>query len=256
MLLLDAYNILHARAALPPRLAGVEVPGLVHLIGRSRYAGRPVRIVCDGRRPPTDRAAALRSGEERVTLGPAEIWYAGEGRDADGLIERILREDSAARRMLVVSSDRRLQRAASRARADFLASETFLRQLAQDETARRELPLPEFATAIPLDSYSVGHWIREFGVGEDWLGIRSADGEESRPTAGSAPRIPAPASQEAVPQPLRPEPPKALPAQAAGPPEASGWVREALRLWGDRLHLDDLDMRKWLGPGPADGGSA
>ncbi|MCC6677417.1 MAG: NYN domain-containing protein [Phycisphaerales bacterium] len=263
MLLLDAYNILHTRGILPPRLAGLEIPGLIHLIGRSRYAGRGLRLVCDGRRPPTDKASAMRSGEERVTLGPAEIWYAGEGKDADGLIEQILRMDSAARRMVVVSSDRRVQRAASRARAEFIGSETFLMHLVRDEEAPRRSALPEFVTAVPLDGYAVAHWIREFGVGEDWLGIRS-----SAPLPGNSTGTPTPAGGAAgapsdlgIRDGLAASAGRGVPADAASgqdaaqraavpkseleadPPE---WVREAMRLWGDRLRLDDLDMQKWL----------
>lgn len=275
MLVLDTYNILHTRGVLPPRLAGLEIPGLIHLIGQSRYAGRPLRLVCDGRRPPTDKASAMRSGEDRVTIGPAEVWYAGEGRDADGVIEQILRSDSAARRLIVVSSDRRVQRAASKARAEFIGSETFLMQLVRDEEAPRQSALPAFATAVPLDRYAVAHWIREFGVGEDWLGIRSsqpppppvgtpaaagaafarpgasntADAPSQRPAASipdtGAQRPPAPARRDSPspPPPSSPLPPPPPPSDP--PPE---WVREALRLWGDRLRLDDLDMQRWIDP--------
>jgi len=253
MLLLDAYNILHIRGVLPPRLAGIEVPGLIRLIEGSRYAGQPLRLVCDGRRPPTDRATALSSGEARVTIGTAEVWYAGEGREADAVIEEILRTDSAARRMLVVSSDRRIRRAASRARAGTIDSETFLRHLVHDEALPHRGGLPEFATAIPLDGYSVAYWIREFGVGEDWLKIGAAGDEKASaigpgPIAGSAGRERAAqisALQDAARRGAAPGDSAA--GRAAVPGQATpDWVAEALRLWGDRLRLDDLDMHKWI----------
>lgn len=248
MLLLDTYNILHTRGVLPPRLAGVEIPGLIHLIGRSRYAGRGLRLICDGRRPPIDKAAAMRSGEERVTIGPAEVWYAGAGKDADGLIERILRTDSAARRYLVVSTDRRVRRAASRAGAASIDSATFLKHLADDEETGRAspTPLPEFATAIPLDGYAVRHWIREFGVGEDWLAIRPAPEAAPVQPPPEPPRGPSPAELTGRAGRPRPEAPARAgePERRPGPDEA--WIAEAVRLWGDRLHLDDLDMQKWM----------
>lgn len=230
MLLVDTYNVLHATGALPPDLAGLETGDLAALIAVSRYADRPATLVCDGVRP---RGA----GDGRIP--GVELLYAGHGREADDLIESIIAASSAPGRLLVVSSDRRVVGAARRRRASTLSSEMFLKRLAAD----RDRPaagrvLPAFTQEIPLDAYSIAHWMREFGLGEaDVDRIR----RDLRSRPGSAARRQPP-----------PKPDIPLPDAPAPPPAAASFrvtdplLLEVLREWAGQISPDDLDMSRWL----------
>jgi predicted RNA-binding protein with PIN domain len=128
VLLIDAYNVLHVSGILPPELAGPDVAGLVRLIARSRYADRELTVVCDG----------VGSKSHGVSLGAARVLFSGTEREADDLIEVLITRFGRGRTLEVVSSDRRLHRAARRGKAGVISAEAFLRHLAEDH--RRVVP--------------------------------------------------------------------------------------------------------------------
>lgn len=178
MLLIDTSNVLHVTGVLPTHLAGLDVPMLARLIAASRYGRRRSVLVCDGVGPPAAASGPLAlpdahssmpaptntapSGKEIAGL---DVVYAGAGREADDVIELLIARDSAPRRLLVVSTDRRIARAARRRQARSISSEDFLRQLANDSDKPKAKPLPGFATQVPLNQYAVGYWMAMFGYG-------------------------------------------------------------------------------------------
>lgn len=262
MILIDTYNVLHTPGVLPLGLAGLDVDGLCRLIAASRYASREITLVCDGHGKDTRR-------------GPMHVVFAAESGDADSWIELRLAHDSAPRRILVVSSDRRVRRAADKAGAAVLSSATFLAQLAIDLDRKKPKPRPRFATDLPLDALSVAYWAGQFGLSREEMtrldeesraitprgrereldeAPRNADvkpresgtghGNHGTAKAGGAPKSPAAGSE-----------PRAAPALGEGlPPLAfdsqsladDPVIRSALEHWSGRLSLDDLDMRRWL----------
>jgi hypothetical protein len=231
MLVVDTYNVLHATGVLPPDLAGLDPADLARLIAQSRYADQPTTLVCDGVRP---------SASTGPRVPGVELLFAGPGREADDLIERIIQASSAPGSLLVVSSDRRVIAAARRRRAATMASDAFLLRLAADRDRPRPTPLPAFTKDIPLDAYSVGHWMREFGLDPgDVDQLRRGIGLPA--DASAAPADPALAAKP-PPQPARPSPAPAQPR----PPITDPLLLEALREWAGRISPDDLDMRKWL----------
>jgi len=135
-LIIDTYNVLHVTGILPPEIAGIDARGLIELIGRSRYRSQPVTLVCDG--TPAEDAPTGR-------VGPITIRYGGPGPTADALIAAIIRRSSSPRRLIIVSSDRAVQREARRRRCDVLSSEQFLEQLAVDH----EQPTPRKKARAP-----------------------------------------------------------------------------------------------------------
>lgn len=275
MLLIDAYNVLHVQGVLPPYLAGLEVDGLARLIGVSRYARQRVVLVCDGAAPRSRPFTGHGGGGGSRTLaacaGAAEgsgsdgirIVHAGGGRDADTLIEEMLRSDSAARRWTVVSSDRRVQRAAISAGGRVLEAPAFLRQLVHDDARPAPTPHPRQVHKIPLDRLDVALWIREFGV-DPRLGQEPslpAPREGDTPAiGGELPAIPTPSGQGGraarlqSPPDLRaqPSPPVHI-APVFRPDEVDPVLRELLDGLEDGIRLEDLDMRRWLGEGPSQG---
>lgn len=94
-----------------------------------------------------------------------EVIWSGSGIEADAVIERLIAVSSAPRGLKVVSSDRRILRAARRRRCETVTSDRFLVQLMTDfsgQLMRSDRPLQAFE--IPLDQASIGWWLQYLGV--------------------------------------------------------------------------------------------
>jgi len=231
MLLIDTYNVLQTTGVLPPELAGPEPADLADLIARSRYRGREARLVCDGSRPKG--APALRSG-------PVRTVYAGPGVEADSRIEEMIARSSAPKKLLVVSSDRRLRKAAGKRKCGWMDSVRFLDQLAADAKAGPRTPggKPGFTRKVPLKPAEVRQWAEEFGPEAERLVRAAGEARSQRPE----PR-PKPVSEP------KPEPAKPIDTPDPTPklPDPNDPIWEAARQeWGDRFSIADLDMRRWL----------
>jgi hypothetical protein len=191
-LILDTYNILHVTGILPPELAGIDLPGLVGLISRSRYGHEAVELICDGAPPRCDarphgafpgRGALIpepgqdepgpRYGAPAAPNAPwpstMRIRYAGYGQTADSLIARMVSMSTAPRRLLVVSSDHEITRTARRRGCRTLRSDEFLQHLADDAdlAARRPsraAPAPRQAIPPMMTEQQVQGWAALFGL--------------------------------------------------------------------------------------------
>jgi hypothetical protein len=155
VLIVDVYNVLHVTGVLPAHLAGPGPEGLGDLVAGSRYGTRDAILVCDGTPKPHER------GSGRGWDTAVRVVYAGAGKDADSLIERLIAQHTAPRRLLVVSDDRRIRSAARRRRAGWLGSAEFLRQLADDAERPEGKPAP--SKPDTLEPGEVDAWLREFG---------------------------------------------------------------------------------------------
>ncbi len=62
-----------------------------------------------------------------------EVLFASDHDEADDLIEQLIRDHSAPKRLTVVTADRRIQQAARRRRAQVISSEEWLDGLEQEE---------------------------------------------------------------------------------------------------------------------------
>lgn len=278
MLMVDAYNVLHVQGVLPAHLAGLEVDGLARLLGVSRYAQGRVVLVCDGAAPRTSigggrKVAGLAGRAHRPTSGGVEIVHAGGGHDADSYIEDFLERDSGSRRWTIVSSDRRIQRAAIAAGARVLESPVFLRQLVQDDARPAATPHPRQIHKIPLGSLDVSLWIKEFGIDPragdvDLSGVpdivpppRAAahvdrEIEQSGRTAGKRSKSRPDRAERrgfsgdaagAPPSHRRPKDHASPPLPTAvEPSELDPLLHELLAGLEGGIRLEDLDMRRWL----------
>jgi uncharacterized protein len=92
------------------------------------------------------------------------VRYASRYDEADTLIEELILADSAPRRLTVVSSDHRLQKAAHRRKARAVDSDVWYaevvrrrRERHQAEAAGGEMP------PVPLLEEDVSYWVRQFG---------------------------------------------------------------------------------------------
>lgn len=163
-LLIDGYNLLHA-AGLARRTYG---PGefertrqrLLKLVAGQLLARERERTTVVFDAPQQ----SLGPSPPRVIYGIRVIFAGGEG-DADAVIERLIESNTAPRRLHVISSDHRIQRAARRRRSKFYDSEQFLdrifRRRGPDERARRAEPIEkQQGLTAPGE---IEAWMRAFG---------------------------------------------------------------------------------------------
>jgi uncharacterized protein len=164
-LLIDGYNLLNATGILgrgrgPGSLERAR-QGLLNTLAESLPAEDVPRttIVFDASEAPWGVASQKRH------LGMTVI-FASRDEDADTLIERLISAESAPKRLTVVSSDHRVQRAAKRRRATAVDSDKWFTHVLRDRVARSassataDLPKPEG----PLTDGEVAHWLSEFGL--------------------------------------------------------------------------------------------
>lgn len=263
MLVVDAYNVLHVTGVLPQRLAGLGVADLIRLIARSRYARRKLTVVCDG-------GGGTRSSGAK--LGHARVLFSGDHEEADDLIERLIDRFAHGGGLSVISSDKRLRKAARRRRAESIPSDAFLAQLVEDESRPAVPGEPAFTTEVPLDAYSVAHWLAEFGLEAPDPATKPREVRSAEPAPGRK-KVPPPGPQGAgvfgesltieLPEPPTPreraaapeshEAPPAVPENATDPASEDGaglevdpLLRRALEEWRGLMSLDDLDMRRWI----------
>jgi predicted RNA-binding protein with PIN domain len=181
-LIIDGYNLLYTAGILGegigPRSLELSRLALLNFLAES-LASRELShttVVFDAKDAPW---GAKNTVEHRgITVQFASRWP-----DADCLIEELIGRDSSPRRLTVVSSDHRLQRAARRRRAKAVDSDIWYKELVQKRLARRKAKssAPE-RPAVPLLAEDVEYWVRQFGGQselERWMKQELAGGESA-----------------------------------------------------------------------------
>lgn len=179
-LLIDVYNVLHAWAGLGIEKADPSVTAMARLIGQGRHRDQPAKLICDGTSPAgqPSRTPLYVDSQRRIT-----VIYAGPGRDADSLIEELIERTSGPRDLLVVSTDRRLRKAARRRKAKSQDSASFVLELINDASRAEEQP--EGGARTAPDANDVESWMRYFGVQDE--AEAQPEGRREPPRSGSAP---------------------------------------------------------------------
>ncbi|MEW4567426.1 NYN domain-containing protein [Tautonia sp. JC769] len=138
--LIDGYNLMHAAGRMDRRFGpdGLRrarqrfLNELAITLGERQASS--TTIVFDASTLPLNQAP-------ESTFKGMTVIYAIDDEDADTRIERLIARDSAPRSLTVVSSDRRIRRAAERRRATSRSSDDFLDFLDQLRS-RRRVPKP------------------------------------------------------------------------------------------------------------------
>jgi hypothetical protein len=94
------------------------------------------------------------------------VTYSGSATADDALIA-ILAADSAARRLVVVSTDREIQAAARRRRAKPVRSDEFWAQVQRDLARPDRVPLEPPEKRAGLTPAEGAAWLRELGLAPD-----------------------------------------------------------------------------------------
>ncbi len=156
--LIDGNNLLHAALEMedPERPIGRSM--LCDHLGRWAQRRREqVHVVFDGPAPAPNLARQIGHRDIKVS-------YSGAGVSADAVLNEIIETDSAARRLIVVSTDRAIARVARRRRAEVVRSAEFWSALKKD--LARPLPQrtePEEKEA-GLSPDATQQWLDEFGL--------------------------------------------------------------------------------------------
>jgi predicted RNA-binding protein with PIN domain len=150
------------------------------------------------------------------------VRYAAQYADADALIEELIRADSAPKRLIVVSSDHRIQRAARRRKAIPIDSDSWYADLIRQRKVGRQAGTEfDIKPAAPLSDAEVQWWLKEFGEVAS-LAELGAEKED----AACSPQSQPPHQQAAPSQPSSPDIPSS-PSDASSPSEPPASPRSA-----------------------------
>ncbi len=172
LLLIDGYNVV--APSVPPARRG-DANWLqrerLRLIDRlAKHLDDHVRartaVVFDAANPPPDRPS-------RFTISEIDIQFAVDYHEADDLIEELIAAHSAPKRLAVVSSDQRIQTAASRRGCATFASDAWLDDLLDGKprlaieysSGAGQGSLSESGDEKPktVSDEDLGQWMQEFG---------------------------------------------------------------------------------------------
>ena len=161
-LLIDGYNLLNASTVFAQGRGG-------HTLERARAAllfflseslseeERPLTtVVFDAKDAPPGLPC-------RETFRGIKVRFAAHHAEADDLIEELIRAETSPRRLTVVSSDHRIQRAARRRKATAVDSEQWYANILRQVHERERDTASDFAKpTLPLDDEEVEQWLRKF----------------------------------------------------------------------------------------------
>jgi hypothetical protein len=149
-MLIDGHNLI----AKLPDLDLTDEEDEAQLVARLRtYAyqkRRQVTVVFDHGMP---------GGRSDLSSGPVEVVFSSTGRQADGIIQERILGARDTQGIIVVSSDRRIVRAAERRRMRVVRSEEFAEELARP--AEEEAPMAP-KPPPPADADEIAEWLDVF----------------------------------------------------------------------------------------------
>ena len=166
MFIIDGHNLLYSiqktdacRDVALARLEGSESisdVGLCRIIGRYlKLTGQKGEIIFDGTGPRD------KSGFDNISN--LEVFFAGLGTDTDTVIEDKIGANTAPRRLTIVSSDRRLRKAARGRKAISVKSEVFWNNV-QNQLSRKKTTKEPAAKRRGLSDGETKQWLEYFGL--------------------------------------------------------------------------------------------
>jgi len=155
MFIIDGHNLLHTILKTEGDSEVIDDLGLCRIIGRYlRLTTQKGEVVFDGTGPP-DKA-----GFDNVSN--LEVFFAGMGTDADTVIEDKIRANTAPKRLTIVSSDRRLRKAARTRKAISIKSDAFWNNIQKQLSRKRQTKEPA-GKRQGLSEGETKQWLEFFG---------------------------------------------------------------------------------------------
>ncbi|TWT36062.1 YacP-like NYN domain protein [Posidoniimonas corsicana] len=159
-LLIDGYNLLHATDvhgadALAGTLQGAREALLSFLASRLTKRERKRAVIV------FDAAGAPPGLPDQYTYEGVHVLFARRYADADAMLEALIEADRAPKELLVVSGDRRVQRAARSRGAAWRDSSDWNRELLRRPAHPVSAP-PVSTPEKPADIGDADYWVNEF----------------------------------------------------------------------------------------------
>ena len=156
MIIIDGNNLLHAVYKIEEDSISAKAIELCRIVSRYlKLTGQNGEIIFDGAGPRD------KSPFENIDI--PEVFFAGAGSDADTVIEDKIRLDSAPKRLTIVSSDRRLRKAAHTRKATAVKSEDFWAEVQKQLSKKRPRPEPK-AKSEGISEIETEQWLDFFGI--------------------------------------------------------------------------------------------
>jgi len=148
-LIIDGYNLMHAAGIARRRYASGDLERCRSRLHRE-LAMRLAANVLSTAVVVYDAFDSPGNDDRQQQHAGVNVLFAAQGHDADSLIEQLLQQHSVPKRVIVVSSDHRLHKAARRRKAKCVDSEDFWFGLEPDTDAAHPAPsIPRPAADVP-----------------------------------------------------------------------------------------------------------
>jgi len=156
MFIIDGHNLLHSIQKEDPDSGPISDVGLCRIVGRYlKLIGQSGAIIFDGTGPRD------KSGFDDISN--LEVFFAGLGTDTDTVIEDKITASTAPKRLIIVSSDRRLRKAARARKATSVKSEVFWNNI-QKQLSRKKTIKEPTAKRQGLTDGETKQWLEFFGL--------------------------------------------------------------------------------------------
>jgi predicted RNA-binding protein with PIN domain len=158
-IIIDGYNLLRAiekTESFSPVLTDAWLCRMI--TAYLRQIDEAGCVVFDGIGPPDK--------EIFEDMGNLEVIFSGRNKDADKVIEDKITANTAPKRLLVVSSDRRLRVAARKRRAISVKAEVFWESVIS-EPDRKPRPREPREKREGITESETEQWLKSFGLDED-----------------------------------------------------------------------------------------
>lgn len=156
-IIIDGHNLLHAIHKAEEDSESITEVQLCRIVGRFLKLTRQTgELVFDGTGPRD------KSGFDNISN--LEVIFAGIGTDADTVIEKKIKASTAPKSLMIVSSDRRLRKAAQARKATSVKSEMFLNNLQKQLSRKRKNVREPAAKRHGLTESETEQWLKYFGL--------------------------------------------------------------------------------------------
>lgn len=159
-IIVDGHNLLRAVQKIDEQFYQLSEPALCRIISEYLQLVKDSgEVIFDGSGPP----------EKGGFYKNLEIFFAGYASDADTIIENKIKASTAPKRLVVVSSDRRLRKAASVRKAAAVKSEMFWNEVIaafgrRDKKKAAAEPSQKFKG---LSESETKQWLKLFGLDDE-----------------------------------------------------------------------------------------